>query len=151
MDVREYSPSDVVMTFGGAIVEGWERIIVRRNHPSYKIAEGIRNKNTRVRVGNTAASVEIVLAQTSPTNNIFSQIVELDEVYGTARIEVMIKDTLTGEMFSSTEAFLEKPADLEFDGDITERIWRMSCLSSQSKAGSGGALGSLIDRVQSLF
>lgn len=150
-DVREYSPSEVVMTFGGYRVEGWERISIRRLQPSFRLVEGIRGKNTRVRINNTAAEIEIALTQTSPTNNIFSQIVEVDEQYGTGRIELTIKDVLTGESFQSTEAYLERPADKTFDADVTERVWKIVCLSSKSSMGTGGALGSLVDRISSFF
>lgn len=150
-DVREYSPSEVVMTFGGYRVEGWERISIRHLQPSFRLVEGIRGKNTRVRINNTAAEIEIALTQTSPTNNIFSQIVEVDEQYGTGRIELTIKDVLTGESFQSTEAYLERPADKTFDADVTERVWKMVCLSSKSSMGTGGALGSLVDRISSFF
>lgn len=150
-DVREYSPSEVVMTFGGYRVEGWERISIRHLQPSFRLVEGIRGKNTRVRINNTAAEIEIALTQTSPTNNIFSQIVEVDEQYGTGRIELTIKDVLTGESFQSTEAYLERPADKTFDADVTERVWKIVCLSSKSSMGTGGALGSLVDRISSFF
>ncbi|MCK9530500.1 MAG: hypothetical protein M0R77_08065 [Gammaproteobacteria bacterium] len=150
-DVREYSPSEVVMTFGGAIVEGWERLSIRRMHPSFRIVEGIRGKNTRVRIGNSAAEIDITLSQTSPTNLIFSQIVTLDEAYGTGRIEITLKDVLTGEVFQSTEAFLERPADKEFEAESSERVWKMYCLSSDMTMGSGGNWGSLVDRITSLF
>lgn len=151
MDVREYSPTDVIMTFGGASVTGWEKIVVRRNNPTFKVVEGIRGQNTRVRNLNSSATVEIVLAQTSPTNYIFSQIVELDERYGTARIEMTIKDTLTGETFSTQDAFLEKPSDMSWEEDLSERTWIMHCMRSTFIAGRGGALGSLVDRVAGFF
>lgn len=150
-DVREYSPSDVIMTFGGARVEGWERISVKRLLPSFQMVSGIRGVNGRKRLNNTSAEIDIVLSQTSPTNTIFSQIVEVDEMYGTARIEVTLKDVLSGEKFQSTEAFLERPADQSFSSDVSERTWKMICLSSKSTMGSGGALGSLVDRAVSLF
>lgn len=150
-EVREYSPSEVVMTFGGYRVEGWERISIRHLQPSFSLVEGIRGKNTRVRINNSVAEIEIALTQTSPTNNIFSQIVEIDEQYGTGRIELTIKDVLTGESFQSTEAYLERPADKTFDADVTERVWKMVCLSSKSNMGTGGALGSLVDRISSFF
>lgn len=139
------------MTFGGYRVEGWERISIRHLQPSFRLVEGIRGKNTRVRINNTAAEIEIALTQTSPTNNIFSQIVEADEQYGTGRIELTIKDVLTGESFQSTEAYLERPADKTFDADVTERVWKIVCLSSKSSMGTGGALGSLVDKISSFF
>ena len=150
-DVREYSPSEVVMTFGGYRVEGWERIVIKRIHPSFRFVAGIRGQNTRVSLGNSAAEVEVILTQTSPTNSVFAQIVALDEQYGTGRIELTIKDVLSGEKFQSTQAYLESPAEQSFSSDISERSWKLVCLSSNSDMGTGGALGSLVDRVTSFF
>lgn len=151
MEVREYSPTDVIMTFGGSVVEGWDKITTQRINESFKIVEGIRGKNTRIRINNTAATVEITLSQTSPTNYIFSEIVRMDEEYGTGRIEVMIKDIMTGEVFSSTEAFLERPSAYTFEEDISDRVWTMHCLSSNFSIGSSSPLGSLVENFRSIF
>ena len=150
-DVREYSPSDVVLTFGGTRVEGWNKITVRQQHPTFVIVHGIRGKNTRKRINNTAAEIELSLDQTSPTNTILSEIVKLDAQYGTGRIELTLKDTLTGESFSSTDAFIEGYADKGFDSDLSDRVWKIHCLTSYSTMGTGGALGSLVDKVSSFF
>ena len=139
------------MTFGGYRVEGWNKIVVRQQHPTFSVVHGIRGKNTRKRINNTSAEIEISLDQTSPTNTIFSEIVKLDAQYGTGRIELTLKDTLTGESFASTDAFIEGYADKEFDSDLSDRVWRIQCLTSHSTMGSGGALGSLVDKISSFF
>lgn len=134
MEVKTYSPSDVHMTFGGVLVEGWESIRIIYPQAYFKIVKGIRGKNTRVRDRNTSATVEVVLLQSSDINYIFDTIAEMDRFYGTGRLELMIKDRNGQEVFYSSEGFLESPADRLYEGDLKERAWTIHCLSS----GTGG-------------
>lgn len=150
-DVKTYSPSDVIITFGGASVSGWEKITITRTIPSFKMVEGIRGKNTRIKLNNSAATVDIELTQTSDMNSVFSQIVAQDERTGTGRIEITIRDVMGGEIFSSMQGYLEAPATKTYEGEISSRTWKLVCLSSSSEQGSGWSLGSLVDKVTSLF
>lgn len=146
MDVRTYSASQVVMSFGGAIVEGWETISTSRDLPDFKTVNGIRGKNTRVRNRNTAASVEITLLETSPTNQIFNDIVALDKEIGGARLSFILKDTLGTEVFYSDEAYIEGIANREYAAELGERVWIVRCLSSKnSDKGQGLELDSIFN------
>lgn len=150
-DVKVYSPSDVILTFGGAVVEGWESITVSRDSKAFKTVQGIRNKNAKVRNRNTAATIDINLSQISVTNTIFSQIVAIDEVTGGARIEVTLKDVMGGEIFSSNEAYFDGHADRSYEDEISTRRWRLNCLSSSFELSGGYSLGSLIDTISSIL
>lgn len=151
-DVKTYSPSDIIITFGGYLVVGWDSIIITRTIPAFKQVNGIRGKNTRVRINNTAATVEINLVASSDTNAVFSEIVKQDELFGGARIVAMIKDPLGSELFSTEEGYLESPATKNYESESGNRTWRLNCLSSRTTdTGNGSPLGSLIDNVTSLF
>lgn len=135
MEVLTYSPKDVIVTFGGYVLEDWDSVSIRRNTSSFKLVNGIRGKNSRVRVNDTSALIEIELAQTSRANYIFQKIVEIDEREGTGRISMTIKDISGTELFSTNDAFIEGIADREYSADISSRRWRLTCMSS-SHSGS---------------
>lgn len=145
--VQTYSPEEVVMTFGGYIVRGWDTIAISRDKPSFKTVHGIRGKNTRVRVGNTAAEITVDVPQTSFLNAVFEDIVRLDEEYGTGRIVLLIKDNLGTDIFQSQDAYIERPANLTFDTEISTRSWKINCLSTQGDKGVGWGVVSFIDSL----
>lgn len=148
MEVKTYSPADVHMTFGGVVVSGWEQIRIMYAQPFFKIVKGIRNKNTRVRDRNSAATIELVLSQTSDINYILDAIAEQDRHYGTGRIELMIKDRNGTEVFYSSEGFVEGPADRGYEADLGTRTWRIQCLSSGKFGNTSGTyIGDLLSSL----
>lgn len=147
MSVQTYSPSKVVLTFGGYVASGWDTISIKRESPSFKVVRGIRGKNSRVRTNNTAASVTISVPQTSMLNAVLHQVVKKDEEFGTGKLEIMIKDTMGTEIFRSGEGFVEAPADTTYDTEITNREWTIHCLSSNYDNGEGWGVMSLINSI----
>lgn len=147
-EIKTYSPKMVAITFGGTLVEGWDTVKITRQSQSFKQVNGIRGKNTRVALKNTAATVEITVPQTSDINTIFSQIVAIDEATGAARIDITIKDTLGTEVFKSSEAYLVAPADRSYESSSTGRSWTLNCLSSKySSDGNGWSISSFFDAI----
>jgi|SRR5690606_30697011 len=134
MEVATYSASEVTITFGGYILQNWDKVNIRRTIPSFRQINGIRGKNSRVRTNNTAAEIQIDLPQTSDANYIFQKIVELDEQSGNARLSITIKDSLGSEVFSSDDSFVTGYADREYGSDISGRRWVISCMSSKYNA-----------------
>lgn len=147
MTVQTYSPSDVIITFGGYVLENWDTVSVKRTTPSFKIIKGIRGKNTRVRSQNTSAEVTLTIPITSIGNTVLGEIVAQDELNGTGRLIMTIKDVQGFEVFSTAEAFVEKPADKEYGAEMSSRAWTIHCLSSQTAMSDNSALGSIFDLI----
>lgn len=147
MTVQVYAPSDIIFTFGGYVLENWDTISVKRTTPTYKIVKGIRGKNTRVRSQNTAAEITVTLPITSVANAVFGEVVAQDELYGTGRLVVTIKDVQGFEVFSSTEAYVANPADKEYGPEMSSRSWTIHCLSSNSSMSDNTALASIFDLI----
>lgn len=151
MDAETYSPSMVVLSFGGYTLKGWERISIRREAPVFRQVNGIRGKNTRIKVGNTAATVKIVVPQTSTLNPLLSELVRLDDQYGTGRISMVVKDLMGTEVFSSEDAYVENFAEMVFGDEISAREWTISCLSSETDNGEGWGAMSLSNPFNNIF
>lgn len=145
--IQTYSPEEVVMTFGGYIVRGWDTITIKRDKPSFRQINGIRGKNTRVRVGNTGAEISVEVPQTSPLNSVFEEILKIDEQYGTGRLVIMIKDKLGTDILTTPDAYIEGKADLVFDTEISSRQWVIRCLSTDTAQGVGWGARSFAESV----
>ena len=146
-NVTTYSPTEVVFTLAGTTVSGWDSISIKRNSPPFKIVRGIRGKSARVKNNDTSATIEVILMSTSDTNQLFRNIVQQDELYGSARIELTIKDTLGTEVFNSIDAYLTGYPETNYEVDISTRVWTIECLSSSYDEGEGWGVLSLFNSI----
>lgn len=130
-EVRTYAPSEVYLTFGGYIVEGWNSINLNKQVPTFKTIVGIRGKNTRVRNKNTYSVIEINCDLTSEVNQILSSIVATDRSSGGGVLNVSLMDKSGSEVFSSTEAYIQDESNRMYDATISSRVWVIECLTSR--------------------
>lgn len=151
-EINTYTPDEVFLTFGGAIVEGWETISVSRTSPEFKTVKGIRGKNTRVSDPNTHSVIQVVCNQTSITNEIFSSIVALDASSEGVRLEVMLIDSSGWEVFSSEEAYIAKTSDRQYAVTMGTRTWEIECLTARWNDEKGGNIGNnIFSRIAGMF
>jgi len=151
LPVYTYSPEEVDFILCGYKLQGWSSIAVSRAAPVFTKVTGIRGKSTRVRNKDTSATIFIDLVRTSPANTILSEIVRLDSIHGTGRLELLIKDKQGGSLYSSVEAFIEGYPDDAFTTEINNRRWVVNCLSTSdwNVAGNEQAQDSLFNRLSS--
>lgn len=128
--VTTYSPNDVKLTIGGYQVVGWQNITISRTVKGFGVVRGIRGKNTRVLNRDTSATIQISLAQFSPSNDVLSYIHELDLDEGTARIALTLKDGSGGSIFSSNEAYITGYPTTVYSGGFEYRGWEIFCQST---------------------
>ena len=148
MEVKTYSPKMIGMTFGGAKVEGWNTITISRSSPSFTFIKGIRGKHTRVKTGDTSCTLTVNAPQTSVLNDIFDQIVNLDEKHGNGKLNISIRDMLGSEVFSCSEAYVEGMAERSYEANTSERSWIIRCMNSVwDTSGGGWGVMSLIDNL----
>lgn len=159
MDVLTYSPTQVVVTVNGYVIEGWSNISVSVNAPAYKQIRGIRGKNTRVKISDTSATVKITLQQTSIANDVFTLLSQEDRRFGTGRLELTVKDNSGTSLFASAYAYLEGIPESNFSASQTERTWTLLCDSSDYYVGGNGEqgvdfgamFGGIADKLTNLF
>lgn len=130
MTVATYTPKEVSLLIGGSLVTGWDRITVQRNAESFRQVRGIRGKNTRVRNRDSSATMTVELAQTSITNSIFSQILQLDLAQGTGRLEWTLRDAKGEYVFQTNTGYVSSYPESGFSGEIETRRWTLLCDSS---------------------
>lgn len=150
MTVTTYDPRSVLFTLGGSILVGWNSMASSRKPPFNKV-EGIRGKHTRTKNLDTSAVIRISLPMSSEWNGIFSDILTQDLIYGTGRCEIMLKDTSGGTLIQSVEAYITNYADVSFDNTISERVWTIQCLSTESYSvgGTTQPVSSILDAINS--
>lgn len=152
MDVFTYRPGEVIFTVCGFVIEGWTTITVARNAPVFRQVRGIRGKNTRVKMQDSSGTVRINLTQTSIANDVFSEILSLDQNTSSERLEIVIKDSAGTSLFSSTTAYLENFPESPYSASQTERVWTLLCDKMDSYYVGGNSeqaldFGSILSRL----
>jgi hypothetical protein len=159
LTVNTYSPSDIDLLIGGYKVTGWKSINIKKDAASYIFIRGIRGKNTRVRNYNKSALIEIVLAQTSATNDIFSEVHRKDIVDNDydelntadcARLEISLKDRSGTSVFQSEDAYIVSYPDVTFSDNFEDRSWKIQCLTTNVFT-VGGNLRPATGLIDSIF
>lgn len=123
--VTTYSAKDVILNIGGYKIAGWMSIGISRNARGFTVVRGIRGKNTRVRNQDTSATITLTLSATSPTNDVFSTIHQVDMKKGTARISLTLKDMSGSSVFSTNEGYITGFPSTSYTGQIETRVWEI--------------------------
>ena len=129
MALFTYIPSKVDIEISGYLVQGHTEVSFQLDNPQFTTVRGIRGRNTRVRSKNSSGVLTITLLQTSPTNDLFSDIVAKDLQFGTGRLLVKIKDKSGSSLFFSDEAYIAGFPTLAFSDVAGTRTWTINCLS----------------------
>ena len=130
-EVFTYSPTEVYLTLPGHTVSGWMNISIERSAKMFITKRGIRGKHTRVLNKDTSATITVSLLQVSPTNDVFNRILELDEQYGTGRIELQLADKSGSSVFKSNEAYITGYPAEKFSDGFEQRVWEIFCQSTE--------------------
>lgn len=149
LSVNTYSPGDVVLSFGGYKVVGWDQISTNRTSNVFLQQKGIRGKHTRVPSQDTSALITVSLIQTSPSNDVFSEVLSQDELNGTGRLEVILKDQSGRSIFQSNEAYIVGFPETKYSGGFEYRVWSIMCqrTSTYTVGGNTRPETSLVDSI----
>jgi len=149
MGIYTYSPEEVDLIIAGYRVTGWNSIAVSRTSKAFTMVRGIRGKNTRVRHKDSSAVIFIDVIRTSPVNTVFSAVVRDDLIYGTGRLDILLKDKNGQSLFMSNEAYIDGYPDDAFTAELNNRRWTITCqtTSEWNIAGSEKAQESLFSNI----
>lgn len=127
--VFTYSPDDVTMIINDYTIEGFSDgsfLEVVRNSPDFTHQPAIRGRSSRIHQRDKSGYIEFELLQTSPDNDILSQIVQFDVVNQSALLQVIIKDTGGTTALQFIDCYLEGVPTIRFSGtELTGRRWRL--------------------------
>lgn len=137
--VNTYSPTDLSLSFGGYQIAGWDSISIVRNAPSFVTVRGIRGKHTRVPSGDTSATITVSILQTSPSNDVLSEVHRQDIESGTSRLDIMLKDSSGNSVFSSDEAYIVSYPETTYSNGFEYRSWTIYCQTTKSYIVGGNA------------
>jgi hypothetical protein len=129
MALFTYIPSKVDIEISGYKVSGHTEVSFQLDNPQFTTVKGIRGRNTRIRSKNSSGVLTLGILQTSPTNDLLSEILKKDLQYGTGRLVIKIKDQSGSSLFFCDEAYIAGFPALSFSDKAGTRTWTINCLT----------------------
>jgi hypothetical protein len=104
-----------------------EAITVKRSEDRYTKQVGRLGEVTRSRQHNKTGEISFKLMQSSPNNDQFSLLAQLDEQANAGVVPIVIKDFNSTTAFTCAEAWIRKNPDETIATDEKEREWVFEC------------------------
>lgn len=130
MSVNTYDPGRVLVDFLGQRITGFADgtfVMVERITDVFTSVAGADGEVGRVRSRDKRGKITITLAQFSDSNPILSAALAADELLGTGVGPVFIKDLEGNSIAQASNAWIVKPASMEFGKDMADREWVLEC------------------------
>ena len=127
---RTYDPNKVVCSFKGNIITGYgkdSRIEAERSEDLFTTQVGCDGEFARSLSRNKSGTVKITLLATSPTNDVLSAALALDELTGAGAGELGIEDTNGTSLAHTSVAWVKKMVPLKRGKEVEENEWTLEC------------------------
>jgi len=132
MAFREYDSNAVVVSVGGADIEGFASgaiVTIEQLTDDYLEVVGTTGEVVRSRSNDRRATVTIRLMQTSPSNDILSAIsnADLNAPNGVGVTSLYIRDMNGRALYSAASCWIARPPQVTFDQTAQPREWLVRC------------------------
>jgi Protein of unknown function (DUF3277) len=126
MAVFTYDPKAVIVTVGGIPMSGYTDgtfVEISRDEDTWTKIVGADGYVTRGKTNNFSGTLTLTLKQSSPSNDVLSGFIQLDELTNSGIIPVFIKDLSGNSTYFSAQGWVQSYPDSTFDKAITDRSW----------------------------
>lgn len=124
--VRTYDPALVTVSYGGNDINGFADgtfVTVTRNSDIFTLTVGSDGEATRTKSNDRSGRIEIVLQQSSPSNDILSAIAVADELSNSGVNPIQVKDNNGTSLASGESAWIVKRPDSPYGKETDNRTW----------------------------
>ena len=151
MSLVNYSPIDVVISVAGlhtvtGLAEGNFVRIIKNSKPfeTQRAMDGTRQRLFHFEEG---YKVEITLAQSSASNNVFSAIHNVDLLTRKMMFPLMIRDTRGQTSFFAASAWIDQVPEVSFSSQLETRTWVFGASDAALVVGGNGTTTMLEDAL----
>jgi hypothetical protein len=130
MSQKTFDPGKVVFMFLAQTAHGLAEgtfIKASRASDTYSKQVGSDGEVCRSRSRDKSGEVTLTLMQSSSFNDVLSAAAEADELAGTGVGALFIKDLRGKTLLSASNAWIRKPAEIEFAKEAGNREWVFDC------------------------
>ncbi len=126
MAVRTYDPKAVIITIGNVPISGFSDgtfLEIARDEATWTKVVGADGYVTRGKTNNFTGTMTLTLKQSSPSNDVLSTFMALDEVSGTGIVPILVKDLSGNSTYFTAQGWVRQFATSTFGKDINDREW----------------------------
>lgn len=136
--VKTYDPKDVIVTYGGREITGFDDdsiISIEASDNIWTSSVGAKGEVSRSRNhASNLANVELSLKQTSKeSNGYLTSCKEYDKRTGRGAKALSVKEKRTGAVFRSPAAWISEEPSMDYEGEAGARTWNMQAANSTYK------------------
>ena len=139
MSVRTYDPKNVIVTVAGIPMSGFSDgtfLEVDRNEATWNTVVGADGFVTRGKTNNFTGTMTLTLKQSSPSNDVLSGLLAIDEATNVGVFPILVKDLSGNSVYFSANAWITQYANSTFGKDINDRQWTLMLDSADIFVGS---------------
>ena len=139
--VRTYDPSQVIVTVNSIPISGFTEgtfVEIAREEQSFTKVVGADGLVTRAKTNNYSGSLTITLKQSSPSNDVLSGLITLDELTNAGIFTVLVKDLSGNSVYFSAQAWIRQWPTSTFAREVTDREWILDLANINLFVGSNG-------------
>jgi hypothetical protein len=130
MATKDYDPKAVTLNFGGHIAGGFAKgtfITVDRANDTWTQKVGASGESARSKSNDKSGTIEVVLMQTSLTNDYLSAQHALDEgPASSGKFPVGLVDRNGTTIIGGVEGWVQKPPSTEYSDELSDRTWTIA-------------------------
>ena len=123
---KDYDPAGIQMIFAGNPITGYAAgtfVNAERTNDTYQTVAGADGEAARAKSNDRSGTVTFTLMQTSAANDLLSALALADELTGDGVGPLLIKDLNGTTLVQAETAWVQKPANVEFGQEMSEREW----------------------------
>lgn len=109
---------------------------IDRNEPTWNVVVGADGLVTRGKTNNFSGTMTLTLKQSSPSNDVLSGFMALDEATNNGVFVVLVKDLSGNSIYFSAQGWVTQYANSTFDKNITDRQWVITLAEADIFVGS---------------
>lgn len=147
MALLHYSPLDVTVTVAGLYtVEGYVDgtfINISKDVKPFDKMRSMDGEVSRIYKKDEGYTLQITLAQSSPANDLFSAIYNLDVATQIGKFPLFIKDNRGSTNFMSLTTWVEDLPQVTFSNDMESRVWTFGCTQATLHIGGNAEQGTI--------
>lgn len=109
---------------------------VIRNEQTWNLVVGADGYATRGKTNNYSGQVTLTLKQSSPSNDVLSGFIALDELTNNGIVPVLIKDLSGNSTYFAGQGWVQQWANSTFGKEIADREWTITLATLDLFVGS---------------
>lgn len=126
MAVYTYDPAQIIVSIAGIPISGYTDatfLEIVRNEDTWSMVTGADGYTTRGKTNNKSGQITLTLKQSSPSNDVLSGLMQLDELSNSGIFPILIKDISGNSTYFSGQGWIQSWPTSTFDKAITDRQW----------------------------